>query len=109
MHVLLINRFFHPDQSATSRLLTDLAEGMAQQGVSVRVLTGRLSYSGGKFALPAEETYRGVVVRRLWSTQFGRRSGLGRLLDYMSFCMSLVWRTISSRDIDCVVVMSDPL
>ena len=91
MRLLFINRFFHPDQSATAQMLTDLAEGLAVSGTAVTVLTGRLGYLGGETAVPSEEQYKGVTVRRVWSTRFGRQSALGRLFDYLSFYLSSVW------------------
>ena len=108
MRLLFINRFFHPDQSATAQMLTDLAEGLAVSGTAVTVLTGRLRYLGGETAVPSEEQYKGVTVRRVWSTRFGRQSALGRLFDYLSFYLSSVWAAVQTRDVDCVVVLSDP-
>ena len=108
MRLLFINRFFHPDQSATAQMLTDLAEGLAVSGTAVTVLTGRLGYLGGETAVPSEEQYKGVTVRRVWSTRFGRQSALGRLFDYLSFYLSSVWAAVQTRDVDCVVVLSDP-
>src|SRR5437016_3303167 len=89
-------------------MLTDLAEGLAVSGTAVTVLTGRLGYLGGETAVPSEEQYKGVTVRRVWSTRFGRQSALGRLFDYLSFYLSSVWAAVQTRDVDCVVVLSDP-
>ena len=89
-------------------MLTDLAEGLAVSGTAVTVLTGRLGYLGGETAVPCEEQYKGVTVRRVWSTRFGRQSALGRLFDYLSFYLASVWAAVQTRDVDCVVVLSDP-
>src|SRR2546426_662852 len=108
VRLFFINRFFHPDQSATAQMLTDLAEGLAVPGTAVTVLTGRLGYLGGETAVPCEEQYKGVTVRRVWSTRFGRQSALGRLFDYLSFYLASVWAAAQTKDVDCVVVLSDP-
>src|SRR3989441_5369636 len=108
VRLLLINRFFHPDQSATAQLLTDLAVGLAMYGIGVTVLTGRLGYLGDVTTLPNEEQYQGVTVRRVWSTRFGRLSPLGRLFDYLSFYLSSTWTAGLTKDADCLVVLSDP-
>ncbi len=108
MRLLFINRFFHPDQSATAQMLTDLAEGLAVPGTNVTVLTGRLGYLGGETAVPCEEQYKGVTVRRVWSTRFGRHTALGRLFDYLSFYLASAWAAVQTKDVDCVVVLSDP-
>src|SRR5438128_8321342 len=89
-------------------MLTDLAEGLATYGIGVTVLTGRLGYLGGETAVPREEKYKGVVVRRVWSTRFGRHTALGRLFDYLSFYLASAWAAVQTKDVDCVVVLSDP-
>jgi hypothetical protein len=42
--VILLNRYFHPDHSATSQILTDLAFHLASQGREVHVITSRQRY-----------------------------------------------------------------
>src|SRR5438093_7598410 len=108
MHLLFINRFFYPDQSATARILTDLVRGLVAQGFRVTVLTGRVGYLGGEQVLPPKDTYKGVIVQRIWSSRFGRRSTVGRLADYLSFYLSAGWVAIRSQGVDCLVVLSDP-
>src|SRR5438445_2635978 len=108
VRLLFINRFFNTDHSATAQLLTDLAVGLATHGIGVTVLTGRLGYLGHVTPSPNEEQYRGVTVRRVWSTRFGRRWPLGRLFDYLSFYLSSAWTAGVTRGVDCLVVLSDP-
>ena len=42
--VVFVNRFFHPDHSATSQILSDLAFFLAGEGCDVGVVTSRLRY-----------------------------------------------------------------
>lgn len=49
MRVLLMNRFFHPDPSATAQMLTELAEDLADRRERVTVITGRAAYLGGGY------------------------------------------------------------
>lgn len=108
MHVLFINRFFYPDQSATAQMLTDLTEGLAARGFAVTVVTGRVGYLGDDPGLPAEDSYKGVRIRRVWSTRFGRGASLGRLMDYLTFYLASAWMAARARDVGAVVAMSDP-
>jgi glycosyltransferase involved in cell wall biosynthesis len=108
MRVLFINRFFYPDQSATARLVTDLAEELVSRGFGVTVVTSRMSYLDGNRIGPHDDCYRGVTVRRVWSTRFGRRFLLGRLADYATFYVSASWAVVRSGSLDCVVALSDP-
>src|SRR5438132_88610 len=105
MRLLFVNRFFHPDQAATSRMLTDLAEGLAEHGMQVHVLTGRMWYLGRESVLPAQDLYRGIFVRRVCSSRFGRKSDIGRLVDYATFYLSITWSALRSKGIDSLVVL----
>ncbi len=44
MTLIFVNRYFHPDHSATSQILGDLAFFLAGEGHAVRVVTGRQLY-----------------------------------------------------------------
>ena len=108
MQIVFINRFYRPDYSATSQMLTDLAEYLASEGMQVRVLTSRLSYEGGSI-FPANERLAGVEVNRVWTTQFGRAWLPGRAIDYATFYLSAtltMFRHVSRDDI--MVVLTDP-
>ena len=88
MPLIFLNRYFHPDHSATSQMLSDLAFALAAEGRSVHVLTSRLRYDDPAAVLPASEVIDGVTVTRLWTSRFGRSNLLGRAIDYATFYLS---------------------
>lgn len=109
MKLFLANRFFYPDDSPTSLLLTDLAFHLADRGYEVHVIASRQRYFDPSRRLPAEECIRGVRIHRTWSSRFGRRYLLGRCADYLSFCFSFdryLRRNVGPNDL--VVAKSDP-
>lgn len=109
MRVLFINRFFYPDHSATSQMLTDLAQDLARDGVDVTVITGRQRIDDPSAKLARRERIRGVQVRRVWGTRFGRSSVAGRAVDYLSFFVGAGWRLAREcRRGDVVVAKTDP-
>jgi colanic acid biosynthesis glycosyl transferase WcaI len=87
--LVFVNRFFHPDHSATSQILSDLAFGLVQRTGRIEVLASRLSYEGKGVQLPRRERHAGVEIHRVRSTSFGRMSTLGRVADYLSFLGSM--------------------
>ena len=107
--VVFVNRFYAPDESATSQMLTDLAEALLRSGVQVEVFCSRRLYGGADVKLPSAEVLRGVSVRRLTSTRFGRDSLIGRAIDYASFyvCAAVCLLTRVRRG-DVLVVKTDP-
>jgi colanic acid biosynthesis glycosyl transferase WcaI len=107
--LIFINRFFAPDHSATSQILSDLAFDLAGAGREVHLVTSRQIYDDPKAALPERETINGVDVHRVSSTRFGRTALLGRSIDYVSFYRSV---TRCLDDIvhpgDIVIAKTDP-
>lgn len=108
MRILILNRFYWPDESATSLLATDLSEDLIAAGHEVHAICARLLYdSSGQF-LPAYEERNGVRIHRLWSTHFGRTSAMRRLCDLASFQASLRMRGPWFVKPDAIFVMTDP-
>jgi colanic acid biosynthesis glycosyl transferase WcaI len=107
--VIFVNRYFFPDHSATSQILSDLTFHLAAIGHEVHVITSRQRYDDPRAALPENETIKGVQVHRVASTRFGRAALSGRALDYLSFYRSV---RRSLREIaqagDIVVAKTDP-
>jgi colanic acid biosynthesis glycosyl transferase WcaI len=109
MKIFFINRYFDPDQSATSRMTSSLAFALASNGWIVHVITSRQLYDNPKANLPASTLTRGVTIHRVLGFRFGRMQLPGRLLDYMSFYVAASWRfwRLAARG-DVVVAGTDP-
>ncbi len=109
MRPIFLNRFFHPDHSATSQILSDLAFSLAEEGREVRVITSRQRYDDARAQLPARETVRGVEVHRIATTRFGRGRLLVRAVDYLTFYLSATWQLWRlARKGDVIVAKTDP-
>jgi len=103
MALIFVNRYFYPDISATSQMLS------ARASETVRVITSRQRLSDARARLPAREYLHGVDVYRVWSTRFGRASLPARAVDYLSFHVS-AWLTLVRllKPCDRVVAATDP-
>jgi len=111
--LIFLNRYFYPDHSATSQLLSDLAFALASdsepEGHTVTIITSRLSYDDPSLALPPQETIRGVDVKRIWTTRFGRTNLVGRAIDYLTFYVSAAWALGRlARSGDVIIAKTDP-
>jgi colanic acid biosynthesis glycosyl transferase WcaI len=107
--LIFVNRFFYPDESATSQILSDLARGLAQRGFDVQVICSGQLYEDPGANLPTSEITFGVRVYRVGSTRFGRQRLVGRALDYLSFyaaCARRLLRSLHRGDI--VIAKTDP-
>jgi glycosyltransferase involved in cell wall biosynthesis len=107
--LIFLNRFFYPDHSATSQLLTDLAFHLAKTGVVVHVISSRQVYDDSNATLPSHDIVQGVRVTRVWTTRFGRQHLLGRTLDYLTFYLGAAWSLFALlKPGDVVVAKTDP-
>jgi glycosyltransferase involved in cell wall biosynthesis len=107
--VHFVNRFFHPDHSATSLILSGVAMDLVRAGHDVHVTTSRQLYEKADANLPAEQLVDGVAVHRVATTRFGRSGLFGRAADYFSFYLGAahsLWRNVRPGDV--VVAKTDP-
>ncbi len=109
MKLIFVNRFFHPDHSATSQLLSDLTFALAGQGHEVTVITSRLRYDDPSVQLPARDFINGVRVERVRTTRFGRRTMTGRAIDYLSFYGAAALALVAAaRRGSVIIAKTDP-
>ncbi len=104
--VVFVNRYFHPDHSATSQIASDLAFHLASRGWDVTAVTSRQRYDDPRARLESDVAH-GVYVRRVWSTRFGRAGLAGRAIDYLTFYLSAFFELLRHRR-SVVVAMTDP-
>jgi colanic acid biosynthesis glycosyl transferase WcaI len=107
MRIIILNQYFYPDHSATSQLMTDLAESLVERGIAVTALAGRGRYNGGEKLSPYEE-HQGVKIERAWATSFGKRNLVGRLADYVSFYLGASWKLLRLPKHDIVMALTTP-
>jgi len=107
--IVFVNRYFYPDLSATSQLLTDVASALAEAGLDVHVVCSRQRHDDSSARLAPRDTANGVVVHRVWTSRFGRNNLLGRGVDYITFYMScgLALMGLLRRG-DKVIAKTDP-
>jgi glycosyltransferase involved in cell wall biosynthesis len=102
MRAIFFNRFFFPDTSATSQMLSDLAFDLASTGIEVHVVTSQVP------GAEADEVVRGVHVHRVAPADTSH--GLAaRALDYAKyyFAARRAARHLA-RPGDIVVLKTDP-
>jgi colanic acid biosynthesis glycosyl transferase WcaI len=107
--LIFVNRFFYPDHSATSQILSDLAFHLAAGKREVHIVTSSQIYDAPKSSLPDFEVINDARIHRVSSTRFGRSALLGRSIDYLSFYRS-VWHCLMeiTRQGDTLVAKTDP-
>jgi len=107
--VIFINRYFYPDHSATSQILSDLAFYLSSEGFTIEIVTSRQKYDDPEADLNRIDVVNGVRVNRIKTTRFGRKNLLGRSIDYFSFYLSaFVFLLLNLHKGDYLVAKTDP-
>ncbi len=106
--ILFVNQHYWPDFAATGQNLTDLAEYLARRGYEVSVLCSQGKYLAGALQAPSYEVRNGVHIHRVRATSFGRGKHLGRLIDYASYYLGVVWRMLFQAQYRYVVFLTTP-
>ena len=106
MRIIFVNRYFWPDHSATSQMVSDLAFHLASRGHEVEVITSRQRYDEPGARLAPREAVNNVTITRVATTRFGRSMLAARAFDYLTFYAS-AWLALLVRR-GLVVTMTDP-
>jgi colanic acid biosynthesis glycosyl transferase WcaI len=104
MRLVFFNRFFFPDTSATSQILTDLAFHLAAAGREVHVVTS--SVPGG---MASTEVIRGLTVHRVAHSVAGPHGIARRGIAYLAYYAGA--RRAAARLLragDVAIVKTDP-
>jgi len=107
--IIFVNRFFFPDHSATSQLLSDLAFSCAGAGHDIHVICGRKLYGAGGKVLPPTERISGVEIHRVGSAKTWTSGLVGRAFDFVAFYFAsfFMMRSLAAAG-STVVVKTDP-
>ena len=88
--IIFINRYFYPDISATSQILSDLVFELPKENFEVHVITSRLKYNEVGAILKNKEKLNNIHVTRVWTSNFGRNKLILRSIDYLTFYISSI-------------------
>jgi colanic acid biosynthesis glycosyl transferase WcaI len=106
--ILFLNQAFYPDVAATAQHLSDLAGALSERGHEVTVVCSDKPYDNPAERYPRREQWRGVDIRRIPSTSFGKTARWRRAADFASFFVRCVIQLAMLPRYDLVVAMTSP-
>ncbi|MFN2603837.1 MAG: glycosyltransferase family 4 protein [Gemmatimonadaceae bacterium] len=105
---VFLSQVYVPDPAAVGQHLADVAEELARRDHRVIVLTADRGYDDPSMKYKKRETIRGVDVRRIPFSSFGKSSIPVRTLGGVFLVFQAIVRSIAIRGIDAVVVSTSP-
>ena len=106
--LLVISQVYAPDPAAVGQYVTDACEEFAAQGWDVVVYTSARGYDDPSQTYPARETRRGVSVRRLPLSSFGKRSIAIRLAAQLLFVIQAMVHSMFAGRFTSLLVSTSP-
>jgi glycosyltransferase involved in cell wall biosynthesis len=108
LKILLLNQCFYPDVAATGQYLTDVAVELAKRGHSVTVITSDSGYDDPAERFPSHQYWQGIEIIRISSFRFGKKTRLGRALNFGSFLIVCALRLLFLARFDAVIALTSP-
>lgn len=106
--LLLISQVFYPDETATASILTDIAVELAKRtDIKVSVWCGQPSYSTTERQKKTAQ-YNNISITYMSGTNFQKGNIAGRLLNYLTFSLSLFTKLIFSKDKSPILTVTNP-
>lgn len=118
MKVLLVAERYYPEVGAAPTRLSNMAEGLCEQGLEVDVLTSLPNYPTGRIfdgyrhRLSKHEKLNGCHVFRYWIYATVSRKAVKRLLNMISFAITIwlfAFRIKRCRSYDRVIIQTPTL
>jgi len=104
-HIVIVTPYFWPILSAATPLMKDLAEGLADEGLVVTVLTNGPDSSPG--AILDGPLLKGHI-HRAWNPFLRRLGVFSKFCEYLWFMIFFLLRGLTIRRVDVIFVASTP-
>lgn len=108
MKIVLVNQFYAPDEAATGQMAADLGAALVASGHEVYAICCNRSYADPSRRYGSRDAIDGVDVHRVRITGFGRRSAIGRCVDYALFAVGAALRLLRLPRPDVVLSLTTP-
>jgi len=106
-HILFLSQYFWPEENTTSWLMSTLAFELAAQGFDVSAVAGQPAYRRAA-KLPRTLSEKDVSIRRVYSTRFNKNNALGRILNSVTFTISIFLDLLRRKDVDLILLVTNP-
>jgi len=110
MNFIVISQCYWPDTASVAQHLGELCQELTKRGHKVRVFASRFSYEDKSIKYSKFEIHKGVVISRLYHTHFGKKTIIGRAIDFITFNLSAFFPLLlaKSKHIDAIIAVPPP-
>jgi colanic acid biosynthesis glycosyl transferase WcaI len=107
-NIVIFSQVFVPDPASVGQHIADVAFELVRRGYKVRVYTADRGYDDPSVRYPRHEILKGVDVRRMPFSSFGKKSLFTRVLGTASFMAQAVFRGLLMPNLAGVLFSTSP-
>lgn len=108
--IMFVCQFFYPEKVSSAILPFELATELIKGGYCVKALVGFPKEYVDYTKIPKKENINGINIKRIKYLTLNRVGTLGRIINYLSFSLSIVLHFWEFRKIDyCISYTNPPL
>ncbi len=107
-NLLVLCQLFYPELVSTGQTLTELCEELVRCGVDVKVVCAPPTILRKNSKIPKYIEHKGIKIRRVWGTRFPKLNLAGRIINQMTFTVSVFFYLLFDFSKRPILVLTNP-
>jgi len=103
--IVIVNQHYYPELASTAQVFQEIAEHFAKEGYKVQVVAGMPFYHDNINTNLKIKKLNNVHICRLWNTTFTKNSFIGKVINLLTFQISLLVYMIVAIDRKAIVLV----
>ena len=104
--ILFNCQYFYPEYVTAASLAFDAAKALSKAGFTVDALCGYPKEYCNEKDIPKNETVEGINIKRVRYLQLDRKNAIGRIINYLSFFVSMLFQFFKLKNYKIIVELS---
>jgi len=106
--LLLLCQLFYPELVSTGQTLTELCEVLADKGVEIEVVCAPPSVMNSGKKVKRRMVHHDIHIKRVWATSFPKLNFLGRVINQLTYALSVFLFLLFKRNKGPILVLTNP-
>lgn len=106
--LLVLCQLFYPELISTGQTLTELCEELANDGIDIEVVCGQPTVVNRGQKVAKHIKHKDIKIRRVWGTRFPKLNLIGRILNQLTFAVSVFFYLLLHRPRKPILVLTNP-
>lgn len=105
----IVSQLFYPEMVSSGQALTELTEELTNMGLKIKVISSQPTILKDSPIVDKVIDYKGIKIKRTWSTRFPKLSFFGKLLNLTTFFLTASIEIIfKDRKVPLLLVTNPP-